>query len=132
MAKNAPIDSLVTIVDETQVRFEGELVTAGEKIVIFKAKKRGGQRFIQRSFPRDQVVAVANDFIIIKQRAPISTKTFRPIKGTVDIDPRTGWYTVDGIQVNPTFATVEADLGTAAAGATKAKGDAPKKKKSSK
>src|ERR1700740_1067393 len=113
MAKNS-VDSIVAVVDETHVRWEGELVSAGDKIITFKAKKRGGQKFIQRSFPRGQVAVVGPDFIVVKMRAPISSKAFRPIKGQVEIDVKTGWYVVDGVQVNPEYATVEADLGTEA------------------
>lgn len=127
MAKNS-VDSTVTVVDNTQVRYEGELVSAGEKVIIFKAKKRGGQRFIQRSFVRSDVLAVSADFIIVKMKAPIHRHVFRPISGQVEID-KAGFYVVDGVYINPDYATVEADLGVEGGAAKKA---APVKKKAKK
>lgn len=127
MAKNS-VDSKLSLVTQTQVRHEGELVGANDTTVTFKVKRRGGQRFFQRTFPRSRVLAYSADFIIVNDHAAVSSKVFRPINGQSEQD-KLGWYVVDGIYANPEFAEIEADLGVPGGAAKKAAPVAKKAKK---
>ena len=118
MAKNS-VDSTINVVTETQVRYEGQLVSIGDKLIVFSCKKRGGQKFIQRNFTRDRVLVVSNDYIVVKATAAIPRQLFRPIQGQVEQDKNSGFYVVDGVYINPDFATVEAELGVPGGAAKK-------------
>lgn len=130
MARNS-VESTVKLVDETQVRYDGELVSVTDHVVTFKAKKRGGRRFIQQSFPLSRVLAYGQDFIVVKQQSLVNSRVFRPLTGNVD-NSKNGFYVVDGVYINSAFATVEADLGVLEESAPRAKpraGAAPARRK---
>ena len=83
---------------------------------------------IQRPYLRDNVAAYGDDFIVVKQYGNPNSKVFRKITGVVT-EGKDGWLSVDGININPAFAQVEADLGVEDAPAATSK---PKKKKAAK
>jgi hypothetical protein len=126
MAKNT-VDSIVRLEDVTPVRKEGTLVSVTEKLITFKNRKPGGSRTQTRSYPRGKVMAYGEDFIVVKEYAPVSSKLFRQISGGVSED-KFGFYSVDGIFINPEFGSVMAEESGNTAPAKKAKADDGKKK----
>jgi hypothetical protein len=127
MAKNG-VESLVALNATNFRRIEGTLVHADDKIVEFKARKSGGRRVIQKPYPIEDVAAYGNDFIVVRVTGPLERRIFKPISGVAGRDKSTGWYEIDGIRVNPRFASIEADLGVEDSGGGAAK-KAKKKKK---
>lgn len=108
MAKNS-VDSKVNLVTLTLVRREGTLIEAGDKVIIFKHKKPGGQRLIQQGYKRENVASYGDDHIVALLHDKVPRVVFREMQGNVTVD-KNGFYNIDGVCVNPEFAQIAAEF----------------------
>jgi hypothetical protein len=116
MARNS-IESTLYVSAPAQVhRLDGVLVARNATHTVFKSRKSGGRRMIEKSYANERVIAYGDDKLVVLLDGRIGRKQV----GTVNHTDK--GIVLDGLTYNPKFVEVEADYGTEdAAPAAKAK-----------